>query len=238
MRKNFYFIAILLIFFALSRVLNSASNQNNEVDILVMESFQSSVATLKSIADQYPILVFLVYGISFYLLTIFYIPFTASAYVLFAGALFGFYKGTLYFSFLLTFAYTSSFLVTRYIFHKFFKSKTNTKIQNIVKGFEKDGWVYLLSIRFSAIIPGVVVNTGMGITNMPTWQFFLITQIGTLPHVIAYVYASSKIEEIKSLNNIVSPNFFLLLIVLALMPIILKMLSEFLIASKQKFKKE
>ncbi|BBH54326.1 TVP38/TMEM64 family protein [Fluviispira sanaruensis] len=238
MKKNIYFIIILLMFFALSHLLNSTGGQNNEFNELIMESFKQSVATLKSVFEQNPITVLIVFSLSFFVLTVLYLPFTASAYVLFAGALFGFYKGVILFTFLLTLAYTCSFLLTRILFYKFFKAKTQSKIHKIVKGFEKDGWIYLLSIRFSAIIPGVVVNTGMGITQIPTWQFYLVTQIGTLPHVIAYVYAGSKIEEIQNLNNIVSPNFFLLLIVLALLPILLKILSDFIIQFKRKFKKE
>ena len=195
---------------------------------------------MQTFFENYKAIILVIYTLSFLVLTILFVPLTSTLYVLFAGALFGFLKGVVFFSFLVSIAYTLSFLFARYLINKenangrfslFIK-----KSKKIANNFEKDGWLYLLSLRFAAIIPAFVINIGMGFTQIPVWQFYLVTQIGTLPHVLAYVYAGSKIEELKDLNSIVSPEFFILLIFLSVFPIATKIIIEFIISIHNKCK--
>lgn len=235
MKKNLIFIGILLISFALSKLLSFQQPQENTIDTMLIDTIQQSINMFKSTYIEYPIIVTLLFSISFFILTIAYLPFMGPFYVLFAGALYGFTKGSILFSFVVSISYTASFIISRYLFIRYLKrKKTNQKIQNVIDGFEKDGWVYLLSVRFSGVIPALIINTGMGVTNIPIWQFYIFTQIGTLPHVLVYAFAGSKIENLKSINDFVSPYFFLLLIFLSLAPIVLKMVSEFIIVKMKK----
>jgi uncharacterized membrane protein YdjX (TVP38/TMEM64 family) len=235
-KKNLIFMSILLASFALSKLLTLYQPQDNTMDTMFINTIQQSINMFKSTYIEHPLIVTVLFSVSFLILTVAYIPFTGPFYVLFAGALYGFSTGAILFSFLVSISYTASFLVSKYIFIKYIKRKKfNRKIQSIVDGFEKDRWVYLLSIRFSGIIPATLVNTGMGVTNIPIWQFYVCTQIGTLPLVIVYAFAGSKIENLKSMNDFVSPYFFLLLMFLSITPIILKIFFEFIIVKMKKY---
>jgi uncharacterized membrane protein YdjX (TVP38/TMEM64 family) len=228
-------MCILLISFALSKVLSLYQPHDNTIDTMFISSIQQSISLFKVTYLEHPIMVTTLLAISFFLLTIAFIPFTGPIYVIFAGALYGFSLGSIIFSFLVSISYTASFLVSKYIFIKYIKRKKfSRKIKEVVDGFEKDGWVYLLSIRFSGVIPSLFINTGMGVTNIPTWQFYICTQIGTLPLVLVYAFAGSKIEDIKSMNDFISPYFFLLLMCLSVLPIIIKIFFEFIILKTKK----
>ncbi len=236
MKKNLIFMGILLACFAISKLLALYQPEENTIDTTIINTIQQSINLFKSTYIEHPVIVTTLFSISFFLFTVAFLPFTGPFYVLFAGALYGFSKGAILFSFLVSISYTASFLISKYIFIKYIKKKKFTrKIQEVVDGFEKDGWVYLLSIRFSGISPSLFINTGMGVTNIPTWQFYVCTQIGTLPRVLVYAFAGSKIESLKSMNDFISPYFFLLLIFLSISPIIMKIFFEFIIVKMKKY---
>ena len=149
----------------------------------------------------------------FFILTIAYIPFIGPVFVLCSGALYGPILGAILFSFVVSLSYTASFLISRQLYLKYKKNKKkNQKLQKIIHGFEKDGWLYLLSVRFAGVIPAIAVNIGMGLTSIPAWQFYIVTQIGTFPIILVYSFAGSKIESLKSLNDFISPYFLLFMI--------------------------
>ena len=235
-KKNLIFMGILLACFALSKLLTLYQPQNNTIDTMIINSIQQSINLFKSTYLEHPILITILFSVSFFILTVAYLPFTGPFFVLFAGALYGFSTGAIIFSFLVSISYTISFLLTKYIFIKYIKRKKfNRKVQEVIDGFEKDGWVYLLSIRFSGLIPALFVNIGMGVTKIPTWQFYICTQIGTLPIVLVYAFAGSQIDKLKSMNDFISPYFFLLLIFLSIIPIVLKIIFEFITIKIKKY---
>ena len=230
MKKNIIFIGILLFTFALSKLLTFQQPAEDKIELTFINLIQQYIATVKLIYFEYPITITILFSTSFFLLTIMYVPFTGPLYVLFAGALYGFIKGTVLFSFLVSMSYTVSFVISRYIFIRYFKKKEiNKKINHVIKGFEKDGWVYLLSLRFAGVVPSFILNLALGFTKIPVWQFYIITQIGTFPHILVYAFAGSKVKNLKSIDDLISPYFFLLLIFLSITPIILKIISDFIL---------
>lgn len=227
-KKHFFFIAFLLICFLFSKLLSQEQLQNNDTNRLILQQIQSLSFELKNLYSLNPILIILLFCFSFFIVTILYIPFTGSVYVLFAGVLFGFWKGVIIFSFLVSISYTASFLISRHFFHDSIRKKLNTGGKLIVKKFEQDGVLYLLSLRLAGVVPAVVVNTAMGVTNVTATQFYMTSQIGTLPHVVAMVYAGSHIISITNVNTLVPEQFFLFILVLSFMPLALKILVEFI----------
>ncbi|APJ04610.1 TVP38/TMEM64 family protein [Silvanigrella aquatica] len=236
MKKNLTFLAIILFCFAISQFISTHEKTDNKIDMMMIDYIQQAITAVNSIYNQHTILFTLLFSLSFVLLTVFYIPFTGPFYVLFAGALYGFINGSILFSFMVSASYTASFLLTRYLYQKSnSKKRINKKIQHVIDSFEKDGWIYLLSVRFSGVIPALIVNVGMGFTKIPTWQFYIITQMGTLPLVILYSFTGSQIHSLKSLNDFVSPYFLLLIFILSVTPILLKIIFDF-IANKTRKK--
>lgn len=229
LKKHLIFIAFILLLFLISKVFSQEQLQNNDANKIVLEQIQTLSFELQNFYHLHAGLVTSIFCISFFIVTILYIPFTGSIYVLFAGALFGFYKGTVLFSFLVSLSYTTSFLISRHILYKFIHKKLGKNGKLLIHGFEKDGVAYLLSIRFAGIIPGVIVNTAMGLTKVTVPQFYTTTQIGTLPHILAMVYAGSQITQIKDMNSLVPENFLIIILCLSILPIIFKIIAQFIL---------
>jgi len=234
LKKYLIFIAFLLILFFIDKLFSHNQHQNNEANTLILQQIQNLSFELKNFSHSNPFLITSVFCLSFLLVTILYIPFTGSIFVLFAGALFGFYKGVVLFSFLVSIGYTLSYLISKHFLSHFIQKRIGKRGGSIVAGFEQDGFAYLLSLRFAGIIPAVVINTAMGITKISLPQFYLTTQIGTLPHVIVMIYAGSQIIHMKNINSVVPSNFLLLTIVLSILPILFKLMAELILDFKKR----
>jgi uncharacterized membrane protein YdjX (TVP38/TMEM64 family) len=226
-KKHLYFVCFLIVLFILSKFLSSQQIQNNDANILVLQKIQIFSEQLQNMYRFNPILSTFIFCILFFIVTILYIPFSGTIFVLFAGAMFGFVKGVIIFSFLVSISYTASFLISKYFVHNYIRSKLGKRGKTIVEGFEKDGVAYLLSLRFSGIIPAVFVNTAMAITNVTLKQFYITAQIGTFPHVLIMIYAGSKIFQIVNMNMLVPSEFFLLIVILSFLPILTKIGVDF-----------
>lgn len=230
MKKNLIFIMILLFIFLISYASYFQEPKENSLDTLLIKNIQNYTDFFRSFYSEKPLIVMSVISISFLLLTILYFPFIGPFFVLLTSSLIGSIKTILLCSVIITISYTFSFIISRFIINNFIRNKNNDKkIKIITQSFEKDGWVYLLSTRFSGVIPAIVINTAMGLTKIPTWQFYLVTQIGTLPHIIIYSIAGTQILDIKSTRDLVSPNFLIIMLFLSISPIILKIIGEYLL---------
>ncbi len=216
----------MLALFLISKILSLEQFQNDEGNKLVLQQVQGLSFELKTLFSLHPMLMTIVFCFSFFIVTILYLPFTGVIYALFAGALFGFYTGVVLFSFLVSISYTASYLISKHFFYNFIRSHMGKRGRSIIAEFEKDGVVYLLSLRLTGVVPGVLFNAVMGITRVSVAKFYITTQIGTLPHVITVVYAGSQLLNIVDINSLVSNNFFILIILLSLMPIAVKIMVQ------------
>ena len=225
-KKHFIFIILLLILFFLSRYFSKEEYQNHEANKIVLQQIQSGCAHIKESLQQHPIIVPILFSLTFFIITIFYIPFTGSFFVLFAGSAFGFLKGCIFYSFLVSISYTDTFLISKHFFYDRIHKKIGKTGRVLIKSFERDGTMYLLSLRFAGMIPAVVVNTAMGLTRVKIPQFYITTQLGTLPHVAIMIYAGTQIEYIKDINHLVPDSVFICYILLAILPILAKIIFE------------
>jgi uncharacterized membrane protein YdjX (TVP38/TMEM64 family) len=238
-KKNIIFIIIILTIFGLSSLINLSQTKDNPTDAIIMNLIQLNIETIKNLNITYPILSPILFSLLFFILTVAYIPFIGPVFVLCSGALYGPILGAVLFSFVVSLSYTASFLISRQLYLKYKKNKKkNSKLQKIIHGFEKDGWLYLLSVRFAGVIPAIAINIGMGLTSIPAWQFYIVTQIGTFPIILVYSFAGSKIENLKSLNDFISPYFLLFMIFLSICPILIKIISDYAIVKLKKRSKK
>lgn len=225
MKNKIILIGFIIVAYMIARVLNLTTNNTEEVKAFLY--FQEQITNYKAMYLENKLIFILLFSSIFYLLTIFFIPFIGPFFVIIAGALLGPLYATLLFSFLVSISYTSSFLIVRTIFIKIhLLRRFNKKFQHIVHGFEKEGWLYLLSVRLAAVIPAIAINIGMGLTRIPSKQFYLATQAGTLPIIAVYAYAGSRINEFKNFNDLISPHFLLIMIILAIIPLFSKIVLD------------
>jgi len=152
----------------------------------------------------------------------------AALLTLLSGALFGLFVGTLFVSFSSTMGATLAFLSSRFLFRKSVKSSFPKAYNRINEGIDKEGGLYLFSVRLIPIFPFFVVNLLMGLTNIKTFTYMWVSALGMLPGTIAYVNAGTQISQLKSTKGILSLELIGAFAIIGLLPLVSKKIVEFL----------
>ena len=139
-----------------------------------------------------------------------------------AGALFGRWTGTLIVSFASTIGATLAFLIARFFLRDFVEKKFADKLRAINVGIEKEGAIYLLTLRLVPLFPFFLINLAMGLTSIRTMTFFFVSQVGMLAGTFVYVNAGQEISKITSISGILSPRMVLAFSLLGIFPLLAK----------------
>ena len=151
----------------------------------------------------------------------------AALLTLLGGALFGLGTGTLLVSFASTIGATLAFLVSRLLLRDWVQDKFGSYLKSFNEGIEKDGVIYLFTLRLIPAVPFFVINLVMGLTPMKTLSFFLVSQIGMLAGTIVFVNAGTQLAQIESLSGILSPGIIFSFVLLGIFPLLAKKLFSF-----------
>lgn len=164
----------------------------------------------------------------------------ATVLTLAAGALFGFWQGTLIVSFASTFGATLAFLLSRLLLRDWVQSRFGERLRSINQGIEREGAFYLFSLRLIPAFPFFLINLALGLTPMRSRTFFWVSQLGMLPGTMAYVNAGTQLSKIDSMSGIVSLPIILSFAVLGVLPLIAKRVMSILRSRKalSKFKRQ
>ncbi|MFT7052904.1 MAG: putative membrane protein YdjX (TVP38/TMEM64 family) [Psychromonas sp.] len=141
---------------------------------------------------------------------------------LLGAALFGFWWSLLFVSFASSIGATLAFLFSRYLLRDWVQRRFSGKLKAINQGVEKDGSLYLLTLRLIPLFPFFMINLLMGLTPMSAKKYYLFSQLGMLPTTIVFVNAGTQLADINSLSGLLSPSVLLSLAVLGLLPLISK----------------
>lgn len=139
-----------------------------------------------------------------------------------AGALFGFWYGTLFVSFASTIGATLAFLVSRYLLRDFVQHRFGSKLKAIDEGMAKDGALYLFMLRLVPVFPFFLINLLMGLTQIRPRTFYWVSQLGMLAGTMVYVNAGTQLAHIESLSGIISPEVLFSFALLGAFPFIAK----------------
>ena len=187
-----------------------------------------SLANLKNQLDafnayygQHKVLTMAIYMAIYILVTALSLP-GAVIMTLAGGALFGIFYGTLLVSFASTLGATLAFLVSRYMFKDWVQHKFSSKLSAINKGIKKEGGFYLFTLRLVPVFPFFVINLVMGVTTIPTFIFYIVSQVGMLPGTIVFINAGTQLAKIETISQILSLNIILSFALLGVFPIIAK----------------
>lgn len=150
------------------------------------------------------------------------------------GAMFGLLVGTVAVSFASTIGATLACAVSRFLLRDWVQGKFGGKLAAVNAGIEKEGALYLFSLRLVPIFPFFVINLVMGLTPIRLFTFFWVSQIGMLAGTVVYVNAGRQLARIDSVSGILSPGVLISFAVLGLFPITVKKLLAFY---KRKFGK-
>lgn len=152
----------------------------------------------------------------------------AAVLTLLGGAIFGPFMGIFIVSFASTIGSLLAFFVSRFLLRDFFMEKFRNQFETIDRNVQKDGPVYLATLRLVPIFPFFVVNLVMGLTAINSLTFYWVSQLTMLPGTAVYVYAGKEFSQLESLKGILSPGIFVAFTLLATLPFIGKFISSFI----------
>ncbi len=142
------------------------------------------------------------------------------------GGVFGFGWGLLLVSFASSLGATVSFWVARFLLRDIVQRQFGTRLVGINQGLEREGAWYLLSLRLIPAVPFFVINLAMGLTNLRTWTFYWVSQVGMLAGTAVYVNAGTQLAQMHTLADVASPTLFISLALLGLFPLVAKRLLQ------------
>lgn len=171
--------------------------------------------------DSQPLLTLFIFFVVYVAVTGLSLP-GAAIMTLAAGALFGLWVGVLLVSFASTIGATLAFLFSRFVLRESIQSRYSRQLTAINKGIEKDGALYLFTLRLVPAFPFFMINLIMGVTPIKTWTFYWVSQVGMFAGTIVFVNAGTQLGQLQSLSGILSPALLLSFTLLGIFPFIAK----------------
>lgn len=156
----------------------------------------------------------------------------AAILTLAGGGMLGFGWGLLLVSFASSIGATVSFLVARYVLRDVVHARFGARLADIDRGMERDGALYLFSLRLIPVVPFFAINLAMGLTTLRTWTFYWVSQLGMLAGTAVYVNAGTQLASISSLRDVASPGLLGAFVLLGLFPLVAKAIMNFIAKRK------
>ena len=124
----------------------------------------------------------------FTLSCVFFLP--GSILTVGAGAIYGFWGGTLLVTISSTIGALVNFLTSRYLLRKWLIGKLHKypKYLAVDRAIEKEGWKVILISRISPVLPHSFVSYIAGVTQISCTRFTLASLIGFIPVSLGYSY--------------------------------------------------
>ena len=139
-----------------------------------------------------------------------------------AGAMFGTGWGLLLVSFASTVGATLAFWTSRYVLRDWVQQRFGERLKTINDGVEREGAFYLFTLRLLPVFPFFLINLLMGLTRMPTLQFYGVSQLGMLAGTAVFVNAGTQLAQIERVQDIASPTLLASFALLGIFPWIAK----------------
>lgn len=149
----------------------------------------------------------------------------ATLLTLLGGFVFGSWAGTAYVAIGATTGATVIFLIAKSALGSSLRQSAGNFYKKIASEMTENATSYLLFMRLVPIFPFALVNIVPALFNVKLSTYFLTTFFGILPGTFVYVNLGGTLAEIKSLNDLATPQTavaFSLLGVFALVPTIIK----------------
>lgn len=198
---------------------------------LTLETLKAQQAAIETYRSNHPGLAVAVYALIYIAVTGLSLP-GAAILTLAGGAVFGLLWGTLIVSFASTIGATLAFLAARFLFRDAVKARFGDRLNIINKGMDRDGALYLFTLRLVPIFPFFVINLVMGLTTLKTQTFYWVSQIGMLAGTVVYVNAGTQLGRLESLSGILSPGLIGSFALLGIFPLLTNKIVEAIKANK------
>lgn len=141
-----------------------------------------------------------------------------------AGALFGTYIGVLLVWLAAGTGATLGMLMSRFVLREPVQRWFGDKLNEVNLGFDRDGALYLFTLRLIPAFPFFLINVTMGLTTIRVATFYIVSQIAMLPGIIVYVNAGAQMRRIDYLRQVFSPGLLFSFLLIAALPWIARVL--------------
>lgn len=172
---------------------------------------------LRSLHAEQPIAFSAVLFMLFTLMSALALP-GCSVLALAAGLCLGWLPGTLLVVLASSAGATLSFLAARHLWRDGVRKRFGHRLARVEDGLARDGAFFLFSLRVAPVIPYAFINPLMGLSAMPTRQFFSVSVLGMLAGSAAYVYAGTTLGRAQGWQDIFSLSLLVALALLAALP--------------------
>lgn len=189
--------------------------------LLTLENLQASRDVLVGAYDGHPVVAVLAFFVVYVAATALSIP-GAAVLTLAAGAMFGLAVGLVLVSFASSLGALFAFLAARYLLRDMVHARIGKRLALIDEGIKRDGPFYLLTLRLVPIFPFWLINLLMGLTSISAGSFYIVSQIGMLAGTAVYVNAGTRLAEIQSPHDVLSPAVLGSFILLGVFPLVAK----------------
>jgi uncharacterized membrane protein YdjX (TVP38/TMEM64 family) len=165
---------------------------------LSLESITDQNRLLQQYKQQHPLFVYAIATLIYVMVTGLSLP-GAAVMTLFYGWYLGLVPGFLIVSFASTAGASLAFLVSRYLFRDAIRNQFAAHADRFHESLEKEGPIFLFTLRLVPAIPFFVINAVMGLTPIKLKTFWWVSQLGMLPGTLVYIYAGSSVPSLEAL---------------------------------------
>lgn len=198
---------------------------------LTLESLKAQQAAIETYRSQHPGLALAIYALIYVAVTGLSLP-GAAILTLAGGAVFGLLWGTLIVSFASSIGATLAFLSARFLFRDLVEARFGDRLNIINKEMDRQGALYLFTLRLVPVFPFFVINLVLGLTNLKTQTFYWVSQLGMLAGTLVYVNAGTQLGKLESLSGILSPGLIGSFALLGIFPLLANKVVEAIKADK------
>ncbi len=188
---------------------------------LTLDYIKASQSRFQLLYAEHPAGVIAVYMLVYILSAGLSLP-GATVLTLAGGGFFGLLVGTLVVSVASTLGATLACLAARTLLRDWVQERFGEKLVTINEGIDREGWLYLFTLRLIPVFPFFIINLVMGLTTMRLSTFYWVSQLGMLPATIVYVNAGKELAKIDSLGGILSPTLIISFALLGIFPLAVK----------------
>lgn len=169
--------------------------------------------------QQQPLIFALIYFVIYVLATSLSLP-GAALLTIMGGMIFGLWVGVLLVSFASTLGATAAFLMSRFVLRDWVQAKFSNYLTAVNAGVEKDGALYLFSLRLIPLFPFWIINLVMGLMPIKVRTYYWVSQLGMLAGTFVFVNAGASLGAIDELSTagILTPKVLLSFALLAVFP--------------------
>lgn len=120
-----------------------------------------------------------------------------------AGAVYGFWVGTLLVLAGNGLGSLLCLLLTRYLFRGWASRQLekSKRLKVMADAVQHDGWKIVFLTRLSPMMPFSLINYALGLTKLSAWRFFLATEVGSIPAIAIYVYMGTLMGSLAKVRT-------------------------------------